>query len=227
MPRPKPIAPEVQVQPKPVACYVRVSSKGQRHDSQREVIARWLEGDGIDPDQVGWYVDTESGRKMARPAFDWLQADLFAGHVRIVVVFKVDRLARRLRDGLNLLCDWSERGVRFVSVTQQIDVSGAMGRMVAALLLGLAEIEWEYRRDRQAAGIAVAKRQGAYTGRAKGTTRAQPDRARELRANGLSAPEIAQALNVSTRTVFRYLGAAPAVNTKAPAAAGAWSSGPR
>src|SRR5512135_3636659 len=106
-----PIAPEVQ--PKPVTCYVRVSSKGQRPDSQREVIARWLKGNGIDPDQVEWFVDTESGRKMTRPAFDRLQADLFAGAVRTVVVFKVDRLARRLRDGLNRLCDWSERGVWF------------------------------------------------------------------------------------------------------------------
>ena len=84
-------------------------------------------------------------------------ADNFAGHVKTVVVFRVDRIARRLREGLDLLCDWCERGVRVVSVTQQVDVSGTMGRMVAALMLGLAEIEWEYRRDRQAAGIAVAR----------------------------------------------------------------------
>jgi DNA invertase Pin-like site-specific DNA recombinase len=190
----------------PVACYVRVSSKDQRHDSQREVIARWLESNGIDPDKVAWYQDTESGRKMARPEFDRLRADIFAGAVRTVVVYKVDRLARRLREGLNLLCDWTERGVRFISVTQQIDVSGTMGRMVATLLLGLAEIEWEYRRDRQAAGIAVAKRQGTYKGRKPGTTKGKPDRALELRGKGLATPEIATALGVSTRTVFRYLG---------------------
>jgi DNA invertase Pin-like site-specific DNA recombinase len=80
-----------------------------------------------------------------------------------------------------------------------------MGRMIAALMLGLAEIEWEYRRDRQAAGIAVAKRDGVYRGRQPGTTKGQPNRARELQAKGLTAPEIAQALGVSPRTVFRYL----------------------
>ena len=101
-----------------------------------------------------------------------------------MVVFKVDRIARRLREGLDLLCDWCERGVRVVSVTQQVDVSGTMGRMVASLMLGLAEIELEYRRDRQAAGIAVARRNGVYRGRAKGTTKAKPDRAKELPGQG-------------------------------------------
>lgn len=192
--------------PKPIAAYIRVSSKDQKHDSQREVIEQWLTGNGIDPAKVEWFMDVESGRKMTRPEFDRLQAAIFSGIVRTVIVFKVDRLARRLRDGLNLLCDWSERGVRFVSVTQQIDVSGTMGRMVAALLLGLAELEWEYRKERQAAGIAVAKRNGIYKGRQSGTTKAQPERARELRDKGLNAPEIATAMGCSVRTVFRYLG---------------------
>lgn len=195
-------------EPKPIAVYVRVSSKDQRHDSQREVIEQWLTANGTDPAAVEWYVDVESGRKMTRPAFDRLQAAIFSGVVRTVVVYKVDRIARRLREGLNLLCDWCDRGVRFVSVTQQVDVSGTLGRMVAALMLGLAEMEWEYRRDRQAAGIAAAKKRGVYEGKGRkpGTTKARPERARELSARGLTAPEIAEALGTSVRTVFRYLG---------------------
>lgn len=189
-----------------VAAYLRVSSKDQRHDAQRDVIARWLESNGIDPGAVAWYVDVESGRKMDRPELDRLKADVFRGAVRTVIVYKVDRLARRLRDGLNLLCDWSDRGCRFVSVTQQIDVSGTMGRMVAALLLGLAEIEWEYRRERQTAGIAVARKAGTYKGRKPGSTKAKPARAAELAGKGLSAGEIAEYLQVSERTVWRYLG---------------------
>jgi DNA invertase Pin-like site-specific DNA recombinase len=82
-----------------------------------------------------------------------------------------------------------------------------MGRMVAALMLGLAKIEWEYWRDRQAAGIAVARRNGVYRGRAQGTTKARPDRAKELQGQGMSAPEIGRALGVSIRIVFRYLAA--------------------
>jgi hypothetical protein len=76
---------------------------------------------------------------------------------------------------------------------------------VQELPFGLAEIEWEYRKERQAAGIRVAKRDGVYRGRQPGTTKDQPDRARELQAKGLSAPKIAPALGVSPRTVFRYL----------------------
>lgn len=56
---------------------------------------------------------------------------------------------------------------------------GTVGRLVASVLFGLAEIEQEYRRERQAAGIAVAKRRGVYRGRAKGTTKAKPARARD------------------------------------------------
>ena len=77
--------------------------------------------------------------------------------------------------------------------------------MVASVLFGLAEIGWEYRRERQAAGITVAKAQGIYHGRQKGTTKAQPQRATTLRQRGLTVLEIATALGVSERTVFRYL----------------------
>jgi DNA invertase Pin-like site-specific DNA recombinase len=72
-------------------------------------------------------------------------------------------------------------------------VSGTVGRMVAALMLGLAELEWEYRRERQAAGIAVAKREGRYKGRQAGTLKGKPARVSELRAKGLTAEEIATA----------------------------------
>ena len=142
---------------------------------------------------------------MTRPAFDNLQEAVFNGEVKTVVVWKLDRISRRQKDGINLLADWCERGVRVVSVTQQIDLNGAVGRMVASVMFGLAEIELEYRRERQAAGIRVAKTRGAYAGRKKGTTKGKPSRALQLRNKGLTVPEIASALDVSERTVFRYL----------------------
>jgi DNA invertase Pin-like site-specific DNA recombinase len=90
-------------------------------------------------------------------------------------------------------------------VTQQIDLTGAVGRMMASVLFGLAEIVLEYRRERQAAGIRVAKSKGIYHGRQKGTTKVLPERANDLRKQGLRVPEIANALGVTQRTVFRYL----------------------
>ncbi len=191
---------------KPIAVYLRVSSKDQKDDSQRDTITTWLTSTGIDLDQVEWYADVESGRKMSRPEFGRLQKDIFAGVVKTVVIYKIDRIARRLREGLNTLCEWADRGCRVVSVTQQIDISGTMGRMVCALLFGLAEIEWEYRKERQTDGIRVAKSRGIYQGRQPGTTKAKPTRAKELQGKGLTAPEIATAMGISLRTVFRYLG---------------------
>ena len=152
-----------------------------------------------------WFEDKETGRTLNRPAFDRLQKAIFAGEVKTVVVWKLDRISRRQRDGVDLLADRCDRGVRVVTVTQQIDLSGAVGRMVASVLFGLAEIESEYRRERQAAGVAVAKERGVYRGRRRGTTKALPRRARELRGRGLTVPEIAAALGVSRRTAFRYL----------------------
>lgn len=187
-----------------IACYCRVSSSRQKNDSQKAEIKRWLKGNGIKLSSVIWFEDKESGRNFKRTAFDKLQAAIFNGDVKTVVVWKLDRISRRLRDGINLLADWCEKGVRVVSVTQQIDLTGSVGRMVASVMFGLAEVELEYRRERQAAGIKVAKKKGIYQGRALGTTKAKPQRARSLRSQGLTVPEIANALSVSERTIFRY-----------------------
>jgi DNA invertase Pin-like site-specific DNA recombinase len=188
-----------------IACYVRVSSRRQKDDSQRAEIQKWLDANGIDPHQVEWYADKETGTTLKRPGFDRLQADIFHGKVKAVILWKLDRLSRRLKDGVNILADWCERGLRVVVVTQQLEFNGAVGRTLAAVMLGLAEIEWEYRRERQAAGIAVAKKKGVYRGRKPGTTKGKPDRARELRDKGLTVAEVATAIGVCERTVFRYL----------------------
>ena len=192
------------------ACYCRVSSRRQKNDSQRAEIQRWLTNHHIRKSSVRWYEDRESGTSLQRPAFERMQRAIFDGEVDTVVVWKLDRISRRQHEGISLLAEWCERGIRVVVMTQQIDLGGAVGRMVASVLFGLAEIELEYRRERQAAGIAVAKRRGVYQGRQKGTTKGKPHRARQLRDQGLSVSEIAHALAVSDRTVFRYLaGAAP------------------
>ena len=192
---------------KTIACYCRVSSRGQKNDSQRSEIRRWLRGNKIKVSSVEWFEDKDTGRSLLRPAFEALQTAIFRGTIKTVVVWKLDRISRQQLDGIRVLANWCDRGVRVVSVTQQIDLRGASGRMVASVLFGIAEIELEYRRERQAAGILVAKRRGIYKGRKKGTTKASPARALKLRDQGFTTAEIANALDVSPRTVFRYLAA--------------------
>lgn len=188
-----------------IGAYLRVSSSSQRTDSQRSEIESWLDAHGIEPASVRWYEDKETGKTMKRKAFDRLQADIFTGKVKQVLIWKLDRLSRRLKDGVNVLADWCDHGIKITVITQQIELNGAVGRMIAAVMLGLSEIELEYKRERQAAGITVAKRRGAYKGRKKGTTKAKPARARDLRDQGLTISEIQQAMGVSKSTVLRYL----------------------
>lgn len=191
-----------------IACYCRVSSRRQKTDSQKAELTRWLTSQRIALATVQWFEDIETGMTLRRPAFEQLQRAIFDGTVTTGVVWKLDRLSRRQHEGITLLADWCERDVRVVIVTQQIDLRGAVGRMVASVLFGLAEIEMEYRQERQAAGIAVAKQRSVYRGRQRGTTKARPHRALVLRSRGCTVSEIAQALQVSERTVFRYLTAA-------------------
>lgn len=188
-----------------IAVYIRVSSHSQKGDSQKAAITQWLASHGHALAQVGWYEDKETGKTLQRPGFQALQAAIFRGEVKTVVVWKLDRLARSLHEGVNVLAEWCQRDVRVVAVTQQIDLSGTVGHLIASLLFGLAEIELQHLRERQAAGIALAKTKGVYKGRQKATTKAQPARARQLHAKGFRPKEIANALNVSERTVFRYL----------------------
>ncbi|MAD79244.1 MAG: resolvase [Planctomycetaceae bacterium] len=185
------------------AAYVRVSTTGQNVAGQRREIRRWLQGNGLS--EIHWYVDKDSGDYLDRPELDRLQNDIFMGQIDGVVVWKLDRLSRSMKDGIVTLEEWLSKGIRFVSVTQNFDFQGAIGKIVAALLFGIAEMEQETRRERQAAGIAAARERGVYKGRQPGTQKAPPERALQLRKRGLTISEVAQALGVSRATVHRYL----------------------
>ena len=188
-----------------IGVYIRVSSHSQKSDSQHGEIRRWLRAHGHDLETVQWFEDTETGATLTRSGFIRLQEEIFAGTVKMVVVWKLDRIARSMREGINTLSRWCELGVRVVSVTQQIDLSGTVGHLVAGVLFAIAEIELQHVKERQAVGIALAKQRGVYKGRKPGATKAKPQRARELRDKGMTLPEIAQALHVDKLTVSRYL----------------------
>ncbi|MBV8892446.1 MAG: recombinase family protein [Acidobacteria bacterium] len=161
------------------AVYIRVSSpKGQKTDSQRAELEAWLKRHRHKA--VRWFEDRDSATNLQREAFQKLQAEIFAGKVTTVVMWKLDRLARSLKEGVNVLADWCNRGVRVIAITQQIDLSGPVGHLIASLLFGIAEIELAHVKERQAVGIALARKRGAYSGRQSGTTKAAPSRARVL-----------------------------------------------
>src|SRR5271166_1143977 len=91
------------------------------------------------------------------------------------------------------------------ALMQTETLSGPVGHLIASLLFGIAEIELQHAKERQAIGIALARKRGTYTGRQSGTTKATPARARTLKKQGLTVLEIAKALGVKERTVYYYL----------------------
>ncbi|GHT22371.1 DNA-invertase [Planctomycetales bacterium] len=185
------------------AVYIRVSTLHQNESGQREDIEKYLAAHGISG--AVWYTDKASGTKSERPAFLRLQRDIFAGKIKTIIVWKLDRLSRSIRDGITVLDEWLKRGIRIVSVTQQFDLNGSVGKLISTVLIAVAEMENELRKERQAAGIAAAKRFGKYKGRKAGTVKKRPERALQLRLYGLRINEIAAAMRVSKSTVYNYL----------------------
>ena len=185
-----------------VGVYIRVSTVEQNLDGQRLAIQTWLDGQGL---TAVWYEDKSTGNNLDRAAFTALQQDVFNGKVKTVVVYKLDRLSRSLRDGINVLTDWLDAGIRVVSVTQQLDFSGAAGKLIASVLFAVSEMETETRKERQADGIKAAKAKGVYKGRAKGSSTVDSVRVQELKAQGLKVTEIATSLGISRQSVYSHL----------------------
>ena len=186
-----------------VGVYIRVSTVEQNLDGQRLAIQTWLDCQGL---TAVWYEDKSTGNNLDRAAFSALQHDVFNGKVKTVVVYKLDRLSRSLRDGINVLTDWLDAGLRVVSVTQQLDFSGAAGKLIASVLFAVSEMETETRKERQADGIKAAKAKGVYKGRAKGSSTVDSVRVRELKAQGLKVTEIATSLGISRQSVYSHWG---------------------
>lgn len=188
-----------------IAAYIRVSTKDQKTDLQKAEIDAWAKAQAIDPEKLTWFKDTESGKNTKRPAFKELERAINTGKAKTVVVWKLDRLFRNKREGEVTLARWLDRGIRVVSVTQQIDIQGVIGEIIVSVLMGLGQIERDYILERQAAGIALAKKRGVYKGSKAGWTKARPARAKDLKKQGLNNTEISNALGVSVSSVKRYL----------------------
>jgi DNA invertase Pin-like site-specific DNA recombinase len=94
-------------------------------------VSSWLQDQGLDGAAVQWFEDIERGQTLLQPSFARFQRVIETGAIMTVVVWKFDRLARRQQDGINVLTDWCARNVRVIGMTQQIDLSGSVGRMVA------------------------------------------------------------------------------------------------
>jgi DNA invertase Pin-like site-specific DNA recombinase len=135
--------------------YARVSTQEQNEGRQTEA----LEALGVDK----LYIDKCSGKDAARP-----QLSALRGYVRegdTVVVTEYSRLARSVRDLLNIWDELNEKGVKLRSLKENIDTSSPRGEFMLTVFAGLAEFERKMILQRQSEGIKLAKNQGKYKGR--------------------------------------------------------------
>jgi DNA invertase Pin-like site-specific DNA recombinase len=105
-----------------------------------------------------------SGGSVERPALQHLIADIRAGRIDIVVVYKVDRLTRSLADFARLVELFDAEAVSFVSVTQQFNTTSSMGRLTLNVLLSFAQFEREVTGERIRDKIAASKKKGMWMG---------------------------------------------------------------
>jgi site-specific DNA recombinase len=105
-----------------------------------------------------------SGGSLDRPALARLLADIGAGRIDVVVVYKVDRLTRSLADFAKIVEAFDARGVSFVSVTQAFNTTSSMGRLTLNVLLSFAQFEREVTGERIRDKIAASKAKGMWMG---------------------------------------------------------------
>ncbi len=136
-------------------------------DAQREACVQYLQSQG----QTHWQVLLQpyddggfTGASLERPAFRQLMADVEAGLIDAVVVYKVDRLSRSLLDFARVMEVFNSKGVAFVSVTQNFSTADAIGRLTLNMLMSFAEFEREMIGERTRDKISAARRKGKWTG---------------------------------------------------------------
>ena len=175
--------------------YARVSSYGQSLDVQLEKLKHC--------DRV--FKEKQSGRSTDKRE----QLSLCLDYVRdgdTLVVTKLDRLARSTRDLLNILNALEEKKVKLHVIDQQIDTSTAAGRLLVTMLGSIAEFENDLRKDRQADGISLARKNGVKFGRKKALTETQVQELRQKRTDGLLIKDLMEQYKLSKASVYRALG---------------------
>ncbi len=142
-------------------------------DAQREACAAYVTSQKGE----GWVLLTEhyddggiSGGPLERPAVQRLLADIDAGKVDRVIVYKVDRLTRSLADFAKLVERFEAAGASFVSVTQSFNTATSMGRLTLNVLLSFAQFEREVTAERIRDKIAASKRKGLCRNRVDAPT---------------------------------------------------------
>jgi DNA invertase Pin-like site-specific DNA recombinase len=187
------------------AVYARVSTNnGQDPEMQLREVREYCQHRGWDV--VGEYVDAGiSGSKDSRPELNRLNADAKRRRFDAVVVWKFDRFARSVSHLLRALEEFRALGIEFVSLSEQVDTSTPMGKMVFTVLGAVAELERSLITERVRAGLRNARAKGVKLGRPR--IALDPNQIARLRREGASWRAVGRNLGVSSATAY-YAGVA-------------------
>lgn len=175
--------------------YARVSTQDQNLDLQIEALTK-----------AGCkkiFDDKISGSRAERPGLakvlEMLRED------DTLVVWKLDRLGRSVKNLVDLVGELHKQGVQFKSLTDAIDTATPSGRFFFHVMASLAEMERELTVERTRAGLEVARQLGRKGGRKRQMTDSKIESAKKLLANGVPPRDVAKNLGVSVPTLYRWI----------------------
>lgn len=179
--------------------YARISTRGQNLDLQIDALKK----EGCQK----IYKDIISGSLSNRPALDKLLEDVSSDDV--IVIWKLDRLGRSLKNLVDLINTLNEKGVGLKSINDPVDTTTPQGRLIFNIFGSLAEFERELIRERTIAGLEAAKEKGIFGGRPKGLSKKAQNIALTAeylyKEQKLSVNEILEQLGIGRATLYRYL----------------------
>jgi DNA invertase Pin-like site-specific DNA recombinase len=176
--------------------YVRVSTQDQNVSLQIDA----LKAAGCDH----WYEEKMSGTKMNRPELLNALKALRKGDT--LVVWKLDRLGRSLKDLLGIIADLQEREISFLSLKDNLDTSSASGKLFFHIFAALAEFESSMIKERTHAGLTAARARGRNGGRPEKLSAKEMAKARAMLLDpAITKTEVAHHFSVTRATLDRYL----------------------
>jgi len=181
--------------------YARVSTQDQNLDLQIEALTK------AGCKKV--FEDKISGSRAERPGLAKTLELQREGDT--LVVWKLDRLGRSVKNLVDLVAELHLRDVQFKSLTDAIDTSTSSGRFFFHVMASLAEMERELTIERTRAGLAVARQLGRTGGRKRQMTDSKIKSAKKLLADGIPPRDVARNLGVSVPTLYRWIPASTQV----------------
>jgi len=187
------------------AIYARVSTKEQKLDLQLDSLTKLTESKGLEIHEI-YEEKGFSGAKDSRPELDRMMDDARSGKFGYVLVWKYDRFARSTIHLLDVLTEFKELGIEFISKTEQMDTSTPVGKFLYTIIGGFAELERDIMRERIKEGMKAAKKRGQKFGRPATDVKIKDVLA--LREQGFSLRKIAIELGISASLVHKMISSA-------------------